>query len=105
EAAVIRTVTAVAEGHHPAPADLATSMQAQEEGDRLPLRPPAPLAGLTASAGTDIAPAVLLARVDAAAALVADLPDEEGRARRECAAVLSDVRALPTLRTDAPTGH
>ena len=105
EAAVIRTVTALADGHHPAPADLATSEQAQEEGDGLPLRLSATLACLTASAGTDIAPAVLLTRVDAAAVLVAELPEEEGRARRECAAVLSDVRALATLRTDAPTAH
>jgi LuxR family transcriptional regulator, maltose regulon positive regulatory protein len=65
----------------------------------------AALACLTADAGTDCEPAPFLSRVDAAAALVAELPEGEGRARRECAAVLSDLRAFAALRTDAPTGQ
>src|SRR3954449_12261378 len=105
EAAVIRTAVALAGGHDPAPSDLATSMSAQKEGDRLPLRVSATLACLMASAATDGGPESLLTRVDAAAALVAELPEEEGRARRDCAAVLSDLRALATLRTDAPAGQ
>jgi LuxR family maltose regulon positive regulatory protein len=105
EAAVIRTVAALAGGHRPAPSDLAASMRAQDESDRLPLRVSATLACLTADAGTDVDPALFLTRVNAAAALVAQLPDEEGWARRDCAAVVSDLRALATLRTDAPTGQ
>jgi LuxR family transcriptional regulator, maltose regulon positive regulatory protein len=105
EAAVIRTAVALAGGHDPAPSDLAASMSAQNEGDRLPLRVSATLACLTASAATDGGPESLLTRVDAAAALVAELPEEEGRARRDCTAVLSDLRALATLRTDAPAGQ
>jgi LuxR family maltose regulon positive regulatory protein len=105
EAAVIRTVAALAGGHHPARSDLAASATAQDDGDRLALRLSATLACLTASTGTDLAPAAFLARVDAAAALVVELPEEEGRARRESAAVLSDLRALAALRTDAPTGQ
>src|SRR3954468_7635928 len=58
-----------------------------------------------ASAATDGGPESLLTRVDAAAALVAALPEEERRARRDCTAVLSDLRALATLRTDAPAGQ
>jgi LuxR family maltose regulon positive regulatory protein len=104
DAAVIRTVVALAGGHDPASPYLAASMRAQQEGDRLSLRVSAALAALTAAAETDVEPAAFLARVDDAAALVAELPDEEGRARRECAAVLSDLRARATLRTDAPTG-
>jgi LuxR family maltose regulon positive regulatory protein len=105
DAAVIRTVVALAAGHAPASSYLAASMRAQKEGDRLPLRVSAALAALTAGAETDVEPAAFLARVDDAVALVAELPDEEGRARRECAAVLSDLRARATLRTDAPTGQ
>jgi LuxR family maltose regulon positive regulatory protein len=105
EAAVIRTAVALTGGHDPAPSDLAASMTAQNEGDRLPLRVSATLACLTASAAADGEPEALLTRVDAAAALVAELPEEEGRARRDCTALLSDLRALAILRTDAPAGQ
>ena len=105
EAAVIRTVVSLAEGQDPAPADLAASMRAQEEGERLPLRISAALACLSATAATDTAPGAVLDRVEAAAALVAELPEEEGRARRECAVVLGDLRARAALRTDLPTGQ
>jgi LuxR family transcriptional regulator, maltose regulon positive regulatory protein len=105
EAAVIRTVAALTSGHQPAPADLATSTSAQEDGNRLALRISATLACLTASAATDLGPAEYLARVDDAAALVAQLPETEESARRECAVVLSDLRAFAALRTDAPNGQ
>ena len=105
EAAVIRTVAALASGHQPAPADLAGSTSAQESGNRLALRVSATLACLTASSGTDLGTAEYLARVDAAAALVAELPEAEEPARRECAVVLSDLRAFAALRTDAPSGQ
>jgi LuxR family transcriptional regulator, maltose regulon positive regulatory protein len=105
EAAVVRTVAALAAGSRPAPQDLAASANARDEGAPLPLRISATLACLTASAGTDAEPAPLLAGIDAAAALVAELPDKEGRAQRECAAVLADLRASAILRTDAPTGQ
>src|SRR5207237_838825 len=80
EAGVSRTAVALAGGHDPAPSDLAASMSAQNQGDRLPLRVSATLACLMASAATDGGPESLLTRVDAAAALVAELPEEEGRA-------------------------
>jgi LuxR family maltose regulon positive regulatory protein len=105
EAAVIRTVVALAAGSAPAPADLAAATTAQQDGDRLALRISATLAGLTATASADCAPASFLERIDAAVALVAELPEEEGRARRECTAVLSDLRAFAALRTDAPDGR
>jgi LuxR family maltose regulon positive regulatory protein len=105
EVAVLRTVVALIEGRSPAPSDLAASTRAQDEGGRLPLRISATLACLTAGAAADIDAASYLARVDDAAALVARLPDEDARARRECAAVLSDLRAHAILRTDAPTGQ
>jgi LuxR family maltose regulon positive regulatory protein len=103
EAAVIRTVAALTAGRRPAPGDLAGAVAAQAENNRLALRISATLAVLTASAGTDDEPAAFLSQVDAAAALVAELPDEEGSARREAAAVLRDLRASAVLRTDAPT--
>jgi LuxR family maltose regulon positive regulatory protein len=105
EAAVIRTVAALTGGHQPASADLAASASARDDGDRLALRISATLACLTADAGTDLGPTEFLTRVDAAAALVAELPEEEERARRECAVVLSDLRAFAALRTDAPGGQ
>jgi LuxR family maltose regulon positive regulatory protein len=105
EAAVIRTVGALAGGHRPVPADLAASTSAQEDGDRLTLRISATLACLTAGAGTDLRAPDFLARVDAAAALIGELPEEEERARLECAVVLSDLRAFAALRTDAPSGQ
>jgi LuxR family maltose regulon positive regulatory protein len=103
EAAVIRAVVALAADRSPAPADLAATQHAQEEGNRLALRISAALAYLTASAGAGVAPGAALAQVDVVAALVAELPDEEGTARRECVAVLSDLRAQELLRSDLPT--
>ena len=103
EAAVIRTVAALADGRAPSEADLATAARAQDEGDGLPLRVSAALACLTAGVTAGADPAAILERADAAAALVAELPDEDGRARRECAAVLTDARAHAALQTDAPT--
>jgi LuxR family maltose regulon positive regulatory protein len=105
DAAVLRTVVALAGGQDPAPADLAAATRAQEEGHRLPLRTSATLAVLTADAEKDVEPAAFLARVDVGAALVAELTDENGRVRRECVAVLSDLRAAAALRTDAPAGQ
>ncbi|RFU19684.1 LuxR C-terminal-related transcriptional regulator [Geodermatophilus marinus] len=102
EAAVVRTVVALAAGSSPAPADLAASVRAQEEGDRLPLRVSATLACLTASAGTDAAPAALLPRLDAATALVAELPEHEHQARSEAVALLGHLRAQAVLGTSAP---
>src|SRR4051794_29752962 len=105
EAAVIRTTTALAAGHGPAPSDLAASRRAAEEGDGLPLRVSATLACLTASAAAGTEPTSLLAQADVAAALVAELPDEDGRARRECAAVLGDLRATACPRTASQPGQ
>jgi LuxR family maltose regulon positive regulatory protein len=103
EAAVLRTVVAVVAGRAPAAADLAACRRAQDDGaGRLPLRVSAALAALAASATTDDPPGPFLARVDAAAALIADLPDGEATAQHECAAALSDLRAFAALRTDAP---
>jgi LuxR family maltose regulon positive regulatory protein len=79
-------------------------MVAQDDGDRLPLRVSATLACLTATARTDPPSEAFLARVDGAAALVAELP-AEGPARRECAAVITGLRAVAALGTDAPTGQ
>jgi LuxR family transcriptional regulator, maltose regulon positive regulatory protein len=103
EAAVIRVVAALAGGHRPAPADVGASAAAQSEGDRLTLCISAGLACLAAGGATDAHPTEILTRIDAVAALVAQLPDEDVRARRECAAVLSEQRALATMRTDAAT--
>ncbi|MGK5172256.1 LuxR C-terminal-related transcriptional regulator [Geodermatophilus sp. CPCC 205761] len=113
EAAVIRVVAALAGGDHPAPSDLAVSMGAQDDGNRLPLRISATLACLAAGAGTDSAgtdgagtdgaSTAFLTRLDAAAALVAELPDHQQRARNEAMAVLSHLRSLAVLGTNAPT--
>jgi LuxR family maltose regulon positive regulatory protein len=105
EAAVLRTVAAVTGGRRPAPADVTAAEQAQQEGRRPALRISAGLAVLTAQAGTDGDPSTLLAGIDAVAALVAELPDDEGRTRRDCAAVLGDLRGFAISRTDAPTGQ
>jgi LuxR family maltose regulon positive regulatory protein len=104
EAAVIRAVTALAGSHRPTEADLAASTRAQDDGDRFALRLSATLAVLSAGAGTDVGPAEFLTHLDAAAALVAQLPEDEA-ARRESVAVLSDLRAFATLRTDVPSGQ
>ena len=106
EAAVIRTVAALAAGEPPAPADLAASRAAQEQGHRLTLRVSATLADLTAVAATDLGPAELLglgrrrgppgrrtARGGGAGAAGVD-----GRAERP-------ARRIAALRTDAPTAQ
>ncbi|MGY1660906.1 LuxR C-terminal-related transcriptional regulator [Geodermatophilus sp. SYSU D00705] len=103
EAAVIRAAVALARGGAPTPADLATVATAREEGDRTTLRVSAALTSLTADAAAGAEPGALLADADAAAALVAELPDDDRRERRECAAVLSTRRALAALGTDAPS--
>jgi LuxR family maltose regulon positive regulatory protein len=103
-AAVIRTVAAVAAGQEVAATDLAAASQAQEDDGAGPdsrLRLSAVLAVLAASPETDVAPSTFLRRVDAAAALVAGLPDQGGEARHECAAVLADLRARAVLRSDS----
>jgi LuxR family maltose regulon positive regulatory protein len=105
EAAVIRAVAALAAGRTPAPQDLAVSMVARSEEGRLALRLSATLVCLAAGVATEERPESLLAGVDDAAALVAELPEGEGRARRDCTAVLSDLRARATLRTDAPSSQ
>jgi LuxR family transcriptional regulator, maltose regulon positive regulatory protein len=105
EAAVIRIVAAVTGGRRPAAADVAAAGAARDEGDRLALRVSAGLAALTAGAGTEEDPSTSLSAVDDVAALVAQLPDDEGEARRECAAVLGHLRGLAVTRTDAPTGQ
>ncbi|WP_456913945.1 LuxR C-terminal-related transcriptional regulator [Geodermatophilus sp. SYSU D00696] len=102
EAAVVRTVVALAGGDAPSPADLAASRRAQEEGATLPLRLSAALACLTADTHSGVEAASLLTRLDATGALVAELPDSEHRARTEGTAVLSHLRALAVLRTNAP---
>jgi LuxR family maltose regulon positive regulatory protein len=102
EAAVIRTVAAVAGGQDVAPADLAAATEARDGDGRLQLRLSAALAHLAAGDHHDVPPVALLARVDAAAALVAELPDQGGESRSDSAAVLSDFRARAVLRTDAP---
>jgi LuxR family maltose regulon positive regulatory protein len=104
EAAVIRTVAALTAGQRPAPADLAASVAAQDEGHRLALRISAALAVLTANAGTD-EPGAFLSQVDTATVLVGALPDDEGTGRREAAAVLRDLRASAALRTDVATAQ
>jgi LuxR family transcriptional regulator, maltose regulon positive regulatory protein len=105
EAAVVRAVVALAGGTAPAEEDLAAATRAQEEGDRLTLRVSATLVCLAASVEGDVEPAALLARIDAATALLAELPDEEHRARVEGLAVLGHLRGLASLRTNAPTRH
>jgi LuxR family maltose regulon positive regulatory protein len=66
----------------------------------LSLRASAALTHLAVGVSSDD-PAAVLAEADAAAALVAEL-SLDGRELREWAAVLSAVRALAALRTDAP---
>ncbi|MBB3084503.1 LuxR C-terminal-related transcriptional regulator [Geodermatophilus sabuli] len=102
EAAVIRSAAALAGGHVPTPADLAAVATARGEGHRMMLRVSAALTCLVADAAAATAPSALLAEADAAGSLVAALPGEERREHRECAAVLSSVRALAALGTDAP---
>ncbi|GAB3309036.1 LuxR family transcriptional regulator [Geodermatophilus aquaeductus] len=103
EAAVVRTVVALAAGDGPDPADLAAAGRAAAEGGRLPLRLSAGLACLVADARTGVPPATLRDRAEDATALVAGLPEEEHRARSESTAVLAHVRSAAVLRTDAPT--
>jgi LuxR family transcriptional regulator, maltose regulon positive regulatory protein len=102
EAAVIRSAVALAGDTAPTPADLAVVATAGGEGNRTTLRVSAALTCLVADAAAGADPSALLAEADAAASLVAALPDEERREHRECAAVLSAVRALAALGTDAP---
>ena len=103
EAAVIRSAVALAGECAPTPADLAVVATARGEGNRTTLRVSAALTCLVADAAAGADPSALLAEADAAASLVAALPDEDRREHRECAAVLSSVRALAALGTDAPT--
>jgi LuxR family transcriptional regulator, maltose regulon positive regulatory protein len=105
EAAVIRAVAALTGGRRPTPSDLAAAVAAQAETHRIALRVSATLAVLTASAGTDDEAGAFVSRVDAAAALVAQLPEDEASARRESAAVLRDLRAIAALRTDASSAQ
>jgi LuxR family maltose regulon positive regulatory protein len=102
EAAVIRSAVALAAEGAPTPADLAVVATARGEGHRTTLRVSAALTCLAAGAAAGADPRALLAEADAAASLAAALPDEEWREHRECAAVLSSVRALAALGTDAP---
>ncbi|MGY1605418.1 LuxR C-terminal-related transcriptional regulator [Geodermatophilus sp. SYSU D00815] len=101
EAAVIRTATALAAGRTPRPADLRAAAAARDGGDRPALRVSAALTCLLAQDGGDTDPAAVVARADAAAALVALLPDPDRRERRECLALISGQRAFAALRTDA----
>jgi LuxR family maltose regulon positive regulatory protein len=105
ESAVIRTAAALAGCRPPAPADVAAAAAARGEGHRPALRVSAALTCLAADAEAGAAPAALLAAADAAAPLVAALPDDDRRERRECAAVLSSLRAVASLGTDAPSGQ
>ena len=102
EAAVIRTAVAVAAGATPAAADLAVTVTtAQDEDARATLRVSAVLTHLTTRHGPDDDAAALLAEADVAAALVTGL-EEDRPGRRESVAVLSTLRALAALSTDAP---
>jgi len=103
EAAVLRTVAAVTAGRAAAPSDVAASERAQSEGTSLALRISAGLAFLTARA-RNLEPSTFRAAVDDVAALAAQLPEDDGR-RRDCAAVLADLRGIALTRTDAPTGE
>jgi len=106
EAAVLRTAAAVVAGRAPAAADLTAAERAQEDTTSRPaLRVSAALAALAAGATADELAGPFLARVEAAAALVDELPDADVTARHECAAVLGDLRAFATLRTDVPTAQ
>jgi LuxR family maltose regulon positive regulatory protein len=105
EAAVVRTVTAVTEGRSPAPSDVAACRQAWEAGNRLALRVSAGLAFLSASAAGGLASSALVADVEGVAAAVAELPDDQGRARRDGAAVLWDLRARGVMSSDVPIGQ
>ncbi|MGY1622936.1 LuxR C-terminal-related transcriptional regulator [Geodermatophilus sp. SYSU D00965] len=105
EAAVIRCAAALAGGSAPTPADRAVAATARGEGHRTTLRVSAALTCLVADAEAATDPAALLAQADDAAALVAALPDEGRREHRECVAVLTTLRALACLGTDAPTGR
>jgi LuxR family maltose regulon positive regulatory protein len=102
EAAVIRSAAALIGGGLPTPTDLAAVATARGEGQRTTLRASAALTCLAADAEAATGPVALLAEADVAASLAAALPDEERREHRECAAVLSSVRALAALGTDAP---
>ncbi|MGY1707443.1 LuxR C-terminal-related transcriptional regulator [Geodermatophilus sp. SYSU D00697] len=105
EAAVIRSAAALAGGSAPTAADRAVAATARGGGDRTALRVSAALTCLAADAGEATDPVALLAEADAAAPLVAALPDDDRREHRECVAVLSTLRALAGLGTDAPTGQ
>jgi len=106
EAAVLRTAAAVVAGRAPAAADLTAAERAQEDRTGRPaLRVSAALAALAARATGDEPAGPFLTRVEAAAALVDELPDADATARHECAAVLGDLRAFATLRTDVPTAQ
>jgi LuxR family maltose regulon positive regulatory protein len=105
EAAVLRAVIALAGGHQPEQADLAASVRAQHDGDRLSLRLSAMLTCLTESAARDDGSGARQSSFDEAAALVAELPEDEVRGRGDCTAVLSGLRALSILRTDVPAGQ
>jgi LuxR family maltose regulon positive regulatory protein len=103
EAAVIRSAVALAGERAPTPADLAVVATARGEGNRTTLRVSAALTCLAADAAAGANPSALLAEADAAASLVAALSDEDRHEHLECAAVLSSVRALAALGTDAQT--
>ncbi|WP_116450377.1 LuxR C-terminal-related transcriptional regulator [Blastococcus litoris] len=99
-AAVVRTVAAVAGGSRPSPADVAVAAGVRDSGERIELRLSAGLAGLVAGADAGRPPSALLADVDAVAALVAQLPEDQAQVRRECAAVLGHQRAMAVAATD-----
>ncbi|MGY1686615.1 LuxR C-terminal-related transcriptional regulator [Geodermatophilus sp. SYSU D00867] len=102
DAAVLRTAVALADGAAPAAADLADVAAARGEGSRPALRVSASLTSLATAAASGVPAGARLTEADAAAPLLAALPDDD---RREGAAVLGALRAAAALGTDEPTGQ
>ncbi|MGY1745816.1 LuxR C-terminal-related transcriptional regulator [Blastococcus sp. SYSU D00695] len=101
ESAVLRAAVALTRGDRPDPGDLAATARVPE-GERPALRISGALVRAAAVASTGAPPAGVLAALDDAAQLVAQLPEESHRARAESAAVLGHLRAVTALRTHAP---
>jgi LuxR family maltose regulon positive regulatory protein len=101
-AAVARTAVSFAQRRAPAPADLpVVAAVAADATNRLALRVSAAVTAVAAAAGGGVSDDEVLRAADDAAELVASLPDEHRRARRELSAVVTVARATVLLRGDA----
>ena len=101
DAAVLRAAMAVAAGERPTPPDLATVSAAAATGDRPALHVSAAFTRLQFAAASTDRP-VLADAVAIADRALAALPDEGGRERRDCAALLAAARGLAAVCGDAP---